>query len=243
MKVYNNNEKNNNKRNDPVLKRLGHYLVSFGLSGVIAFCYYLVASFFAFNGNFKEINKKLMRWFNQINFFLNTFLLRKNIYKSFHSDELPENGCFMIFNHVNELEYPYDFYFGNGVPLFDMGAKKIGILFPILKRMGIALRQGKELKKSIEEIDEYLKITNILFYPEGERTFSDKSKTYKRGILKLVYEGKYKIVVFYKGGMEKLDNNLFYYKSEVINSATFSTFEDFYNYIVEKNKSYIKNYS
>jgi hypothetical protein len=84
----------------------------------------------------------------------------------------------MIFNHVNEFEYHYDFYFGNGIVAFDMGAKKLGPLFPILNRIGIPLRSGKELKKSIDEINDYLKISNIIFYPEGERTFSDIPKIY-----------------------------------------------------------------
>jgi 1-acyl-sn-glycerol-3-phosphate acyltransferase len=240
MKVYNNNEKNKNKRNESLSKRVVHLFISFGLSLPIFILYYLVASFFKYNSNFKSINVKIMRFFIMLSFHLNAFLLRKNIFKSFHSEDIPENGCFVIFNHVNEFEYPYDFYFGNGVPLFDMGTKKLGPLYLIIERMGVALKSGKQLKQSIEEINEYLKIGNIIFYPEGERTFSDRPKIYKRGILKLVYDGKHQIVVFYKGGMEKLDNNLFYYKSEVIDSKRFTDFEDFYQFIINKNSLFYK---
>lgn len=240
MKVYHNNEKNTNKRNEPFFKKMVHYVVSFGLSLPIFVIYYLTASFFKYNSNFKSINVKLLKFFIMLVFRFNCFLLGKNIFKSFESEDMPKNGCFVVFNHVNEFEYPYDFYFGNGVPLFDMGVKKLGPLYPVIDRMGIALRSGKELKKSIEEINEYLKIGNIIFYPEGERTFSDKPKIYKRGILKLVYDGQYQIIVVYKGGMEKLDNNLFYYKSEVIDSKSFTSFEDFYQYIVSKNSSFYK---
>lgn len=238
MKVYHNNEKNLNKRNEPFFKKMVHYVISFGISGVIALVYYLIASFFSYNANYKNINAKLVNWFIKIIYFLNSFLLRKNIFKAFDTEELPKNGCFMIFNHVNEFEYPYDFYFGQGVPLFDMGVKKLGPLYPAMTRLGIALRSGKELKKSLEEVEEYLKITNIIFYPEGERTFSDRPKIYKRGLLKLVYEGKYRIIIFYKGGMEKLNDNLFYCKSEIIESKNFKTFDDFYSFIIEKNRSY-----
>ena len=241
MKVYDNNQKNNNKRNEPFLKKIVHYVVSFGIGGfLIGFIYFLLSSFFRYNSNFKQINISLIRFFVSINYFINSLFLRKNIFKSFDKKDLPKSGHFMIFNHVNEFEYPYDFYFGDGIPAFDMGAKKIGPLFPILNRIGIPLRSGKELKKSIDEINDYLKISNIIFYPEGERTFSDIPKIYKKGILKLVYEGKHKIIVFYKGGMSKLDNNLFYYCSETINSGDFKTFEDFYQFIILRNKSFFK---
>jgi 1-acyl-sn-glycerol-3-phosphate acyltransferase len=240
MKIYHNDEKNKNKRNEPFLRKMVHYMVSFGISLPIFIVYYLTASFFKYNSNFKSINVKLMKFFIFLSFHLNTFLLRKSIFKIFHNDDIPKNGCFIVFNHVNEFEYPYDFYFGNGVPLFDMGVKKLGPLSLIIERMGIALKSGRQLKQSIEEINEYLKVGNIVFYPEGERTFLDKPKTYKRGILKLVYDGQHQIVVIYKGGMEKLDNNLYYYKSEVIDSKRFTSFEDFYQYIITKNSLFYK---
>lgn len=238
MKVYHNNEKNVNKRNEPFLKKMAHYVVTFGISSVFSFFYYLIASFFMYNGNFKKINSVLVSYFVGIVYFLNVFLLRKNIFKTFNVSDLPKSGCFMIFNHVNEFEYPYDFYFGHGIPVFDMGAKKLGLLFPFLNRMGIALYASKEIKKSLEEIKDYLNFSNIIFYPEGERTFSDRPKIYKRGLLKVVYEGKHKVVVFYKGGMEKLENNLFYCRSEIIDSRRFKTFDEFYSFVVEKNKGF-----
>ena len=238
MKVYHNNEKNKNKRNEPFMAKMVHYLITFGLSGIFSFLYYLLASFFMYNSNFKKINSLLVSYFVTFVYFLNTFLLRKNIFKTFEVNDLPKSGCFMIFNHVNEFGYPYDFYFGKGIPVFDMGAKKLGLLFPFLSRMGITLYASKEIKKSLQEIKEYLNFSNIIFYPEGERTFSDRPKIYKRGLLKVVYEGKHKVMVFYKGGMEKLENNLFYCRSEIIDSRKFKTFDEFYNFIIEKNKSF-----
>lgn len=240
MKVYHNDEKNTNKRNEPFFIKMVHYLVTFGFSVIFWVVYYFLASYFKNNNNFKEINVKLINFFVKLIYFFNVIFLRKNIFKAFENDKMPKKGCFVIFNHVNEFEYPYDFYFGNGVPMFDMGTKKLGPLFNIINRMGVALLSGKNIKKSIEEMNEYLKITNIIFYPEGERTFSNIPKTYKRGILKLVYEGKHGIIIFYKGGMAKLDNNLFYYCSEIIHSDKFETFEDFYQFIVLKNKSFVK---
>lgn len=238
MKVYHNNEKNRNKRNEPFIVKMVHYMITFGLSSVFSFFYYLLASFFMYNSNFKKINSSLVSYFVRLVYFLNTFLLRKNIFKTFDVNDLPKSGCFMIFNHVNEFEYPYDFYFGKGIPVFDMGAKKLGLLFPFLSRMGIGLYASKEIKKSLQEIKEYLNFSNIIFYPEGERTFSDRPKIYKRGLLKVVYEGKHKVMVFYKGGMEKLENNLFYCRSEIIDSGKFKTFDEFYDFIIEKNKSF-----
>jgi hypothetical protein len=58
-----------------------------------------------------------------------------------------------------------------------------------------------------------------------------KPIAFKKGILKLIYDGKYKSIVFYKGGMEKLDRNIYYYKSEIIDSSVFNTFDDFYEYL------------
>lgn len=241
MKVYHNDEKNINKRHEPFFRKMVHYVVSFGMVLPVFFIYYLLSSFFKYNSNFKKINSKLINFFVSTSFYFNCFFLRKNIFKTFNHNDIPNSGCFMIFNHVNEFEYPYDFYFGKGIPLFDMGVKKLGLLSHIVNRMGIALNSGRKIKKSIEEIDEYLNFSNIIFYPEGERSFSDYPKIYKKGILRLIYENQYKIIVFYKGGMERLDNNLFYYKSELIESKIFNTFEDFYQFVIAKNKLFFKN--
>ena len=242
MKVYHNNEKNRNKRNEPFIVKMVHYMITFGLSSVFSFFYYLLASFFMYNSNFKKINSSLVSYFVRLVYFLNTFLLRKNIFKTFDVNDLPKSGCFMIFNHVNEFEYPYDFYFGKGIPVFDMGAKKLGLLFPFLSRMGIGLYASKEIKKSLQEIKEYLNFSNIIFYPEGERSFSNSPMEYKKGILKLIYDQKYKTIIFYKGGMEKLDRNLYYYKSEVIDPISFNNFKDFYSHLIQVTTDYHKDF-
>lgn len=244
MKIYRNDEKNNNIRKDKLLIRFYHLFVCFVVTGIFSLIpYFSIVSFFRYNSNYLNINYICMRFFVKIAYFINIILLRKTIYKTFDVNDLPQNGYFMLFNHVNELEYPYDFYFAKAAPMYDIHAtKKLGLLYPAMTTLGIPLYPGKDIKKSIEKIDEYLEVTNILVYPEGERSFSDSPGNYKKGILKLIYEQKRKTIVFYKGGLASLNNNLFYYKSEDIDSVSFSTFEDFYSHIINMTKDYSRSF-
>ena len=243
MKLYKNIE-NNNKRKDKLLKRLYDTFVCFGITGMfIAIPYTLIASFFRYNSNYLNINYTLMKFFARIAYEVNLFLTRKTVFKSFDTKDLPGHGHFILFNHVNEVEFPFDIHFSKGTPTYDINAmKKLGPIYFALKSFGVPLYPGKEIKKSVDLINEYLESTNILVYPEGERTFSDQPKIYKKGILKLIYDQKHKAIVFYKGGFEKLDRNVYYYKSEIIDSSTFNTFEDFYDHITETTKTFSKSF-
>ena len=244
MKLYRNDEKNKNERTDNLFLRIYHYIVFLGLAATFALIpYFLVVSCFRYSKNYLNINYMFMRFFVKVGYVINVFFLVKTIHKNFNTSDLPNGGYFMLFNHVNELEFPFDFYFARGSTLYDTNAmKKMSVIYPAVSTFGIPIHQGREIKKSIGMIDKYLKVTNILVYPEGERGFSNSPMEYKKGILKLIYDQKYKTIVFYKGGMEKLDRNLYYYKSEVIDPISFNNFKDFYSHLIQVTADYHKDF-
>jgi 1-acyl-sn-glycerol-3-phosphate acyltransferase len=242
MKIYRSNPGNKHKRNEPKLRRFIHSF-AWSFSAILLSIYYFISSFFTYSPNFRAINIKLIKFSFKMTFYLNVFLLRKRIHADFKYEDVPENGHFIILNHISELEFPYDLYFIRGIMMFDINfSKKKRLAKHLMDRMALPLRPGKEIKQTVEDINDYLKITNVGFYPEGHRSFSNKPNEFKKGILKLIYEGKHKVIAFYKGGMEKLDRDIYYYKSEIINSGDFETFELFYDFVSNKINDFSKDY-
>ena len=244
MKIYRSNPGNKNQRSEPKLRKAINFVVVWGISIVFLFIYFLISSLFVYNKNFKKINAKLIKISYKITFYLNVILLRKRIHADFKYDDMPKNGHFVIFNHISELEFPYDLYFMHGIMMFDVNfSKKSGFFSKhIMNRMGIPLFPGKEIKKTIDKMNAYLEVTNVAFYPEGHRSFSNKPNEFKKGMIKMIYDGKHKVIAFYKGGMEKLDRDIYYYKSEVINSGDFETFEMFYDFVSKKINDFSNDY-
>jgi 1-acyl-sn-glycerol-3-phosphate acyltransferase len=244
MKIYRNNSENKRKRSEPKFKKIMHYLVTWGITSIFLFAYYLVASVFMRKSNYKKINAKLIKFTYHVTYYVNVFLLRKNIYKSFKYSDMPKHGHFVIFNHVNEFDLAYDLHFMRGIMMFDLNsAKKSGIIRHVMSRMGLGLLPGKEIKKTLDDVKDYLEVTNVAFYPEGHRSFSDEPASFKRGILKLAYEDKKKVIVFYKGGMANLGDNIYYYKSEPIDSNNFSSLEDFCVHLENIMKGFHQEYT
>ena len=243
MKIYRNNSDNKRTRNEPKLKKYLHYLVTWGITQFFIFIYFLVASLFVRKSNYKSINAKLIKFTYHFTYIINVLLLGKNIHKTFKYDDMPESGHFVIFNHVNEFEFPYDLHFMRGIVTFDLNsAKKSGPIKHLMNRMAIGLLPGREFKKTMENIKDYLEVTNVAIYPEGHRSFSDTPNEFKKGILKLVYESKRKIIVFYKGGMFDLRRNIYYYKSEPIDSNDFKSLTDFCSHLESVMENFHQEY-
>lgn len=237
MIIYKGDAPNLNTRKDSLIKRIYYSLVVY-LSGTIVGLFYFISILpFLKHPKFKKINIKILFLFLKIwNIFCRIFLLIF-LDKRYPKKLIPLNGHIVIFNHVNEFEYPFDPVEGNCTFLFDKAMYRSGLLYFFIQKAGILLKDGSKIKESIEEAKQYLEYCNIGFMPEGERSFSDEPNTFKKGLLKMIFQNNFPVIVFYKKGMANLNRKVIYNCSEIIYPDRFLNFEDFYIFLTFKMES------
>jgi len=237
MIIYKGDAPNLNPRKDNIIKRIYYSLVVYLSGTIIGFLYFISILPFLKRNDFKKINVMILFFFLKIwNIVCRIFLLIF-INRRYPKNIIPEDGHIIIFNHVNEFEYPFDPLEGNCTFLFDKAMYRSGLLYFFIQKAGILLKDGARIKESIDEAKDYLEYCNIGFMPEGERSFSDEPIVFKKGLLKFVFQNNFPLIVFYKKGMANLNRIITYNCSEIIYPDRFLNFEDFYIFLTFKMES------
>lgn len=237
MITYKGDAPNLNPRTESIFKRIYYSLIVYLSGTFFGLLYFLTILPFLKSPHFRKINVRVLFvalkcW----NIFCRIFLLIR-VERRYPKSFIPPNGHFVIFNHVNEFEYPFDPVEGNCTFLFDKAMYRSGLLYIFIKRAGILLKDGSKIKESIDEAKLYLEHCNIGFMPEGERSFSDIPNSFKKGLLKFVYQNNFPLLIFYKSGMGNLERKITYYCSEFIYPDRYLNFEDFYIFVTFKMES------
>ena len=237
MITYKGDAPNLNPRNESIFKRIYYSLIVYLSGTIFGLIYFLTILPFLKSKNFRKINVRVLFLILKCwNIFCRIFLLIR-IDRRYPKSLIPPNGHFVIFNHINEFEYPFDPVEGNCTFLFDKAMYRSGLLYLFIQKAGILLKDGSKIKESIEEAKLYLEYCNIGFMPEGERSFSDMPNTFKKGLLKFVFQNNFPLIVFYKSGMGNLERKVTYSCSEFIYPDRFLNFEDFYIFVTFKMES------
>ena len=237
MITYKGDAPNLNPRKESFLKRFYYSLVVYLSGTIFGFIYFLIILPFLKSPNFRKINVKVLFLTLKCWNFFCRILLFIRIKRKYPKSLIPPNGHFVIFNHVNEFEYPFDPVEGNCTFLFDKAMYRSGLLYIFIQKAGILLKDGSKIKESIEEAKLYLEHCNIGFMPEGERSFSDIPNTFKKGLLKFVFQNNFPLIIFYKSGMANLERKITYSCSEFIYPDRYLNFEDFYIFVTFKMES------
>lgn len=237
MIVYKGDAPNLNPRKDSLIKRIYYSLIVYLSGTFFGFLYFISILPFLKYSQFRKTNIKILFFFLKCwNIFCRIFLLIF-LDRRYPKSLIPPNGHIVIFNHVNEFEYPFDPLEGNCTFLFDKAMYRSGLLYFFIQKAGILLKDGVKIKESIEEAKQYLDYCNIGFMPEGERSFSDEPNRFKKGLLKFVFQNNFPVIVFYKKGMADLNRKVTYNCSEIIYPDRFLNFEDFYIFLTFKMES------
>ena len=149
--------------------------------------------------------------------------------------DVPKSGHIILVNHVNEFEFMPDRRVINKPFLANQALKVSPMIYAAL-RLGAGITfdefDGRDMAASLGHMQEILKETSVIVYPEGRRTFSEEIQDLKTGVLKMAFKQGIPVTPVMKTGMATLRpfaTTLHYFSPGTVRPEDHADFRGFFD--------------